>query len=244
MPGLIKHVGFLIVWFLCGPAACSGFSFVLLALATVLRLFPVHVVTVTVHVVFRKTKHFKRRNQELQFALHVALDFDVVDLMLKEVLGRLAQLKAVEPIGKIVLFNILPGVGLLLLFLFLVRLLIFFLIVGRVVLLLLVFVHFHDFRIDHFNLGSNKLLKGNALRNDVAQHGLLLQLKLGFDLLVVLFALHLGYDKFATFADSVHVLRLQKVVKRVEFEALVQQLDIHIKGQTHKSDSLVLDLGN
>jgi hypothetical protein len=53
----------------------------------VLVLVPVHVVACAFHVVFGETEHFEGGYEELEFGQNVALELDVIYLVLKEVLA-------------------------------------------------------------------------------------------------------------------------------------------------------------
>ena len=86
------------------------------------------------------------------------------------------------------------------------------------------------------------LLESHALRNNIALLSLLASRDLFLDQFIVLNALYLCVNQISSAANSVHKLSLEQVVKRVQIEALVQQLEVDIFGQTHQTDSLVLNL--
>jgi hypothetical protein len=92
--------------------------FALLVFAAVFLFFPVIVVPDTVHVVFGQAEHFEGRNQKLQLCLHITFNFNVIDLMLKEVRGRLAQLEPRKPLLEAVFFHKLARERFLLFLLF------------------------------------------------------------------------------------------------------------------------------
>ena len=84
----------------------------------------------------------------------------------------------------------------------------------------------------------------NALGNDVAFHGLLLEAAellepLGDGLLLLFFE-----EGLTSLSNSVHKLRLEEVVEGVELKALMKELDVDLAGQAHQAHSLVLDLGD
>jgi hypothetical protein len=53
------------------------------------------------HVVFGETEHFEGGDEELEFGLNIALELDVIDLLLKEVLAiRLSKFEVVQPLAE------------------------------------------------------------------------------------------------------------------------------------------------
>ena len=64
------------------------------------------------------------------------------------------------------------------------------------------------------------------------------------DLFIVLNTLLLGCDQVAACAHSVHEFRLEEVIEGIQVKALVEQLQIHLLGQAHQADGLVLHLGH
>ena len=87
------------------------------------------------------------------------------------------------------------------------------------------------------------LLELDALGDDVALHGLLLEaaelLKPLGDGLLFLFL----QESLTSLSDGIHKLGLEQVVEGVKLEALVEQLNVDLAGQAHQPHGLVLDLG-
>jgi hypothetical protein len=134
--------------------------------------------------------------------------------MLKEILSRLPDLEVFEPFVKVIFLSVL---SLELFFGSFVRRL-----GGSFVLLRFqLFLAFSCFSIHNFlNLQNNLfmpftqvLLQIDPLCNDVAFHGLLLQLKHLLNLFVICLPLHLSLDMQPTLADCVHVICFQQVVE-------------------------------
>lgn len=88
------------------------------------------------------------------------------------------------------------------------------------------------------------LLKGHALGNNVAFRSLPAPPNFFRNQFIVFGALDLRSDQISASPHGVHVVSLQQVVKRVQIEALVEQLEVDLFGQAHQSDCLVLDLGH
>ena len=74
------------------------------------------------------------------------------------------------------------------------------------------------------------LLQSHALRNQLALLGLLTSFDLFLDQNVVLFALLLGFYQISTCPYSVHKISLQQVVKSIQIEALVKELEVYLFG--------------
>ena len=88
------------------------------------------------------------------------------------------------------------------------------------------------------------LLQSHALRQDVALLSLLAARNLFLNLFVVLNALLLSCYEVTACTHSIHKFRLEEVIEGVQVKALVEQLQVHLLGQTHQTHSLILHLSH
>lgn len=205
-------------------AAASGLLLLATLLVSLGLLVPVQVVASAVDVVDWEAEDLKRVQKELQLSLDVAHKRGVRILGVKEVFaGRIGNLEILEPFVEIFLASVS-----------LLELLVLFLIVHNVLNLL----------VDLFCVLDQVLLEGHALGNNVALLSLLATRDPILDLIIVFDALDLRLDQLSAVSHSVHELRLEQVVKRVQIEALVQELQVHLLREAHQTDGLVLDLGD
>ena len=187
-------------------------------------LIPVQMMASTVDVIGGEAKDLQRVHQELKLGLNVADKGWVCVLRVKEVVaGRVGDFELVKPFVEIVLTSVI-----------LIKLLVLFLVVHDVL----------DLLVNVISILNQMFLQGHALSNNVAFLSLLASSDLFLDLLIVLNTLGLRLDQVSTGTHGIHKVVLEQVVKRVQIEALVEQLKVDIFRQAHKTDGLVLDLGD
>jgi hypothetical protein len=88
------------------------------------------------------------------------------------------------------------------------------------------------------------LLQLDSLPNLIAKHGFNFEFLLVENRLVLhLPGLHI-YQVLSARANSIHKFWLQKVVKSIQLEDLLQQHNINLACKAHQPNSLVFDLGH
>ena len=145
---------------------------------------------------------------KVQLAENVADQVLVSIFRVEEVVtGRILDLKIVEPDVKELLASSLSG-----------QLLICLFVVHDVVNLLK----------DLLSVLKEVLLKGHTLRYKLAFFGLLAPFYLFLDQNIVFLAFLLGSDKIPPVANRIHVVSFQQVVKWIEIEAFVEELEVDL----------------
>lgn len=138
-------------------------------------------------VAFRETEEGKGADSELNLVLDVAGQVDVVSGVLIEVLRGLLELELGNPLAeKLLGCHSVKGLDLVL-------------VIHKLLSLLE----------DLLLLGDKDFLQADSLGNDVALHGLLLQLLQLGDSLLLGFSLSLLENLLPSESDGVHVLRLK-----------------------------------
>ncbi len=179
--------------------------------------------TSTVKVAFRQAKDLKCVEHEVQLVEDVADQVLVSIFRVKEVVaGWVLDLEVVEPNVKELLTGLLDS-----------QLFVDLLVVHDIV----------DLLEDLLSVLEEMLLQGHTLGYKLAFLGLLTPLDLFLDQNIVLLAFLLGFDKVPPIANSIHVVSFEQVVKWIEIEAFVEELEVDLFGQAHQAHGFVLDLG-